>query len=149
MACIHMTHVPYRGGGPAINDLIAGQVQVMFIAPGIVTQHIAMGKLRALAVTTMVRSDVLPDVPAMADFLPGYQTSGWFGIGVRTGTPKSIIAMLNKKINACLAELEIKSRIAAMGATVLAGSPDDFGKLIADETAKFAKVIVAAKVKMR
>jgi tripartite-type tricarboxylate transporter receptor subunit TctC len=147
MAGVDMVHVPYRGGGPALNDLLGGQVQVMFPATVSSLQYIRAGRLRALAVTSATRSDALPDIPTVGDFLPGYEATGWFGIGTPKGTPVEIIDMLNKEINAALAEPKMKSRLADLGGTVLPGSPADFGKLIADETEKWGKVIRAANIK--
>jgi tripartite-type tricarboxylate transporter receptor subunit TctC len=147
MAGVDMVHVPYRGGGPALNDLLGGQVQVMFPATVSSLQYIRAGRLCALAVTSATRSDALPDIPTVGDFLPGYEASGWFGIGTPKGTPVEIIDMLNKEINASLAEPKMKSRLADLGGTVLPGSPADFGKLIADETEKWGKVIRAANIK--
>jgi len=148
MAGIEMTHVPYRGAAPAVTDLIAGQVQVAFDPMSSSIVHIKAGKLRALAVTTANRSDVLPDIPTVGDFLPGFEASGWFGIGAPKGTPAEIVAKLNREINAGLADTKIKARIADLGNTVLAGSPADFGKLIADETEKWGKVIRALNIKV-
>jgi tripartite-type tricarboxylate transporter receptor subunit TctC len=145
MTGINMTHVPYRGGGPALTDLLSGQVQVMFATMSSSIEHIRVGKLRALAVTTAMRSPALPDVSVAGDFVPGYEASGWNGIGAPKSTPAEIIDKLNKEINAGLADPKMKDRLAEMGATVLAGSPADFGKLIADE--KWGKVIRAANIK--
>jgi len=147
MAGIEMTHVPYRGAAPAVTDLIAGQVQVAFDPMSSSIVHIKAGKLRALAVTTANRSDVLPDIPTVSDFLPGFEASGWFGIGAPKGTPAEIIDKLNREINAGLDDAKVRARIAELGNTVLAGSPADFGKLIAEETEKWGKVIRAANIK--
>jgi tripartite-type tricarboxylate transporter receptor subunit TctC len=147
MAGIEMTHVPYRGAAPAVTDLIAGQVQVAFDPMSSSIVHIKAGKLRALAVTTANRSDVLPDIPTVGDFLPGFEASGWFGIGAPKGTPAEIIDKLNREINAGLDDAKVRARIAELGNTVLAGSPADFGRLIADETEKWGKVIRAANIK--
>ena len=141
MAGVDMVHVPYRGDGPALTDLIGGQVQVMFAAMPSSIEYIRAGKLRALAVTTATRSEALPDIPTVGDFVPGYEASGWYGIGAPKNTPAEIIDKLNKEINAGLADPKIKARLADLGGTVLPGSPADFGKLIADETEKWAKVI--------
>jgi tripartite-type tricarboxylate transporter receptor subunit TctC len=147
MAGVNMVHVPYRGGAPAVTDLISGQVQVMFVAmPGAI-EHIRAGKLRPLAVTTTMRSEVLPGIPTVGEFVPGYEASVWFGVGAPKNTPADIIDKLNKEINAALADPKIKARFAALGGTVLPGSPADFGNLIADETEKWAKVIRAAGIK--
>jgi tripartite-type tricarboxylate transporter receptor subunit TctC len=147
MASVDMVHVPYRGGGPALTDLIAGQVQVMF--PGAVSsiEYIRAGRLRALAVTAATRSDELPDIPTLGEFLPGYEASQWFGIGAPKNTPTEVVDKLNKEINAGLADPKIKARLADLGSTALAGSPADFGRLIADETEKWGKVIRAANIK--
>ena len=147
MAGVNMVHVPYRGGAPALTDLIGGQVQVMFIGPIEVVEHIKTGRLRALAVSTAKRLDVLPDLPTVADFVPGYESSSWFGIGAPRSTPAEIIGKLNSEINNALADPKIKARLADLGTTVLGGSPDEFGKLIADETEKWAKVVRAANIK--
>ena len=147
MAGIEMTHVPYRGAAPAVTDLIAGQVQVAFDPMSSSIVHIKAGKLRALAVTTANRSDVLPDIPTVGDFLPGFEASGWFGIGAPKGTPAEIIDKLNREINAGLDDAKVRARIAELGNTVLAGSPADFGKLIADETEKWGKVVRTANIK--
>ena len=147
MAGVDMVHVPYRGGGPAFNDLLAGQVQVMF--PTIVSSigYIRAGRLRALAVTTATRSDALPDIPTVGEFLPGYEGSNWYGLGVPKATPAEIVNKLNKEVNAALDDPKMKARLADLGGTVLPGTPADFGKLIADETEKWAKVIRAANIK--
>ena len=147
MAGVNLTHVPYRGGAPAIADLLGGQVQVMFASPSISLEHVRAGKLRALAVTTATRSAMLPDVPTVGDFLSGFEASVWLGIGAPKNTPAEIIDKLNKEINAGLADPKIKARFAALGSTILPGSPGDFGKLIAEETEKWAKVIRAANIK--
>jgi tripartite-type tricarboxylate transporter receptor subunit TctC len=147
MAGVNMVHVPYRGGGPAFNDLLAGQVQVMFPTTVGSIGYIRAGRLRALAVTTATRSDVLPDVPTVDEFLPGYEASAWFGVGAPKATPAEIIEKLNEEINAGLADPKIKARLADLGGTVLALSPADFGKLVADETEKWGKVIRAANIK--
>lgn len=147
MAGVNLTHVPYRGGAPAVNDLLGGQVQVMFASPSISIEHVRAGRLRALAVTTATRSQALPDVPTVGEFLPGFEASVWLGIGAPRNTPAEIIDRLNKEINAALADPGIRSRFAGFGSTVLPGSPSDFGKLIADETEKWAKVIRAANIK--
>jgi tripartite-type tricarboxylate transporter receptor subunit TctC len=146
MAGVDLVHVPYRGGGPALNDLIAGQVQVMF--PGTVAyiDHIRAGRVRALAVTAATRSDKLPDVPTLSKFVPGYEASQWFGIGAPKNTPTEVVDVLNKEINSGLADPKIKARLADLGSAALAGSPADFGKLIADETEKWGKVIKFARI---
>jgi tripartite-type tricarboxylate transporter receptor subunit TctC len=147
MAGVNLIHVPYRGGAPAVTDLLGGQVQVMFASPSISIEHVRAGKLRALAVTTATRSGALPDVPTVGDFLSGFEASVWLGIGAPKNTPAEIIDKLNKEINAGLAEPKIRARFADLGSTVLPGSPSDFGKLIADETEKWGKVIRAANIK--
>jgi tripartite-type tricarboxylate transporter receptor subunit TctC len=147
MAGVNMVHVPYRGGGPLTIDLIGGQVQVTFnrIAPMI--GYIRTGKLRALAVTTATRSPTMPDIPTVGDFVPGYETSAWLGIGAPKNTPAEIISKLNSEINAALASPVMKARLADQGGAPLPGSPADFGKLIAEETEKWGKVIRAANIK--
>jgi tripartite-type tricarboxylate transporter receptor subunit TctC len=148
MAGIDMVHVPYRGGeAPALTGLMGGQVQVMFANVPPAIGQIRAGKLRALAVSTATRSEALPDVPTVGEFLAGYEASAWYGICAPRGTPVDIIDKLNKEINAALADPNIKARFADLGATVLAGSPADFGKFIADETEKWGKVIRAANIK--
>jgi tripartite-type tricarboxylate transporter receptor subunit TctC len=147
MAGIDMIHVPYRGGGQVMTDLIAGQVQVSFIGLAVAIEHIRAGKLRALAVTTATRSDVLPDVPTVGDFVPGYEASAFWGVGAPRNTPAEIIDKLNKEINAGLSDPKLMGRLAEGGSTVLAGSPADFGKFIGDETEKWAKVIKFAGVR--
>jgi tripartite-type tricarboxylate transporter receptor subunit TctC len=147
MAGVDMVHVPYRGSAPALTDLLGGQVQVMFDPLPSSIEHIRAARLRALAVTTTTRSDVLPDVPTVAEFLPGYEASTWFGAGVPRNTPAGIVGRLNKEINGGLAEATIKARLADLGGTALSGSPADFAKLIVDETEKWAKVIRFAGIK--
>jgi tripartite-type tricarboxylate transporter receptor subunit TctC len=147
MAGVDIVHVPYRGEAPALTDLLAGQVQVMFGSETATIEHIKAGKLRALAVTTAMRSQLLPDLPTVADFVPGYEASGWFGVGAPKATPAEIVEKLNKEINAALADPKIKARLADPGGTVLPGSPADFGKHIAEETEKWGKVIRAANIK--
>ena len=141
MTGVNMVHVPYRGGAPALTDMISGQVQVMFDNVPTSIEFIRAGKLRALAVTTATRSEVLPDLPTVADFVPGYEASAWYGVGVPKGTPDNVIDKLNKEINAILADPKAKARLADLGASLLAGSPADFGKLVADETEKWGKVV--------
>jgi tripartite-type tricarboxylate transporter receptor subunit TctC len=147
MAGIKMVHVPYRGTGPALTDLIGGQVQMYFDGIPTSIEHIRSGKLRALAVTSTSRSVVLPDIPALSDFLPGFEASFWGGVGAPSNTPAEIVHKLNKEINVGLADPKIKARLADLGGTVLGGSPVEFGKLIADETEKWAKVIKFAGIK--
>src|SRR5262249_19328065 len=141
MAGVNLVHVPYRGGGPALTDLLGGQVQVYF--PGTVSSigYIKTGRLRALAVTTATRSDALPDIPTVGEFVPGYEASGGVGGGAAKNTPAEIVAKLNTEVNAALADPKLKARLADVGGTVLVGSSADFGKLIAEETEKWAKVV--------
>jgi len=141
MAGVDMLHVPYRGGGPALADLLAGQVPLMFDTLATSIEHIRAGKLRALAVTGAVRSQVLPDTPTVGDFVPGYEAIGWQGVGAPRNTPAEIIDKLNKEINAGLGDPRIKARVADLGGTVFISSPADFGKFIAVYTEKWAKVI--------
>jgi tripartite-type tricarboxylate transporter receptor subunit TctC len=141
MAGVDLVHVPYRGGGQVMTDLISGQVQVSFIGLTVAIEHIRSGKVRALAVTTATRSDVLPDIPTVGDFVPGYEASAWFGIGAPKNTPTEIVDKLNEAINAGLADPKLKARFADLGGTVLPGSPADFGKVIADDTEKWGKVV--------
>ena len=147
MAGIKMLHVPYRGQGPALTDLLGGQVQVLFVTTPGTTDYIRTGQLRGLAVTTANRAEVLPDVPTLGDFVPGYETSQWYGLGAPRRTPAAVIDKLNKEINAALADPKMKARFADLGGEPFAGSPADFGKLIADETAKWANVVKFANIK--
>lgn len=147
MTGVDMVDVPYRGVAPAMTDLIAGQVQVLFTSILSSIEYIRSGKLRPLAVTTTTRSEALPDTPAMADFVPGYEASQWYGVGLPKNAPAEIIEKLNKEINTGLAEPKMKARLTDLGGTVLAGSPTEFGRLIADETEKWSKVIRAANIK--
>jgi tripartite-type tricarboxylate transporter receptor subunit TctC len=142
-----MTHVPYRGSAPALTDLIAGRVQVMFDLMPSSIGYIRGGKLKPLAVTTLARSDALPEVPSVADFVPGYEASAVGGFGAPKGTPREIVDRLNAEINAALADPGIKARLADLGGTPLPGTPADFKKLIAGETEKWAKVIRAENIK--
>ena len=144
---VHMTHVPYRGSGPMLNDLVGGQVQFAFDGIASSIGHIRSGRLRALGVGNATRVDVLPDVPAVAEFLPGYEASGIQGLGAPRNTPVEIIDKLNREINTALADPKIKAQLADLGSPALAGSPADFGKHIADETEKWAKVIKFAGIK--
>jgi tripartite-type tricarboxylate transporter receptor subunit TctC len=147
MAGIDLLHVPYRGAGPMLTDLVGGQVQMAFdILPASI-EHIRAGKLRALAVTTAMRSEVLPNVPTVGDFLPGYEASGWQGVVAPKNTPTEIIEKLNKELNAALADPKIKARIAELGTAVFPTSPTEFGNFIAEETEKWGKVIRALKLK--
>jgi tripartite-type tricarboxylate transporter receptor subunit TctC len=147
MTGIDMVHVPYRGAVQAVTDLISGQVQAMFIVPGVVTEHIKAGKLRAVAVTAATRSDMLPDLPTMNSIVTGYDATTWFGIGAPKGMPSEIVDKLNKEINVALANPKINAQLADLGGTSLTLSPAEFGKLIADDTEKWAKVIRAANIK--
>jgi tripartite-type tricarboxylate transporter receptor subunit TctC len=140
MTGINMTHVPYRGSAPALTDMISGQVQVMFDNIPTSIEHIRAGKLRALAVTGSTRSELLPDIPMVADYIPGYEASAWYGLGAPRGTPPEIIEKLNTTVNAILAEPAVKKKFADMGATLIVSSPADFGKYVADETEKWGKV---------
>jgi tripartite-type tricarboxylate transporter receptor subunit TctC len=141
MTGVDIVHVPYRGSAQALTDMLGGQVQVMFDNVPTSLEHIRSGKLRPLAVTTSTRSEVLPDVPTVADFVPGYESSAWYGVAVPRGTPPEIVGMLNRAINAGLADPKLKARFAELSAAVLPGSPADFGKLLVDETEKWAKVV--------
>jgi tripartite-type tricarboxylate transporter receptor subunit TctC len=147
MAGVNMVHVPYRGAAPALTDLFAGQVQVMFVSIGTSIEYIKTGRLRALAVTTATRSDALPDVPTVGESVPGFEANTWQGIGAPKNTPAEIIDKLNREINAGLADPKIKARLADFGGTLLAGSPTDFGRLIADETEKWGKVVKFTGIK--
>jgi tripartite-type tricarboxylate transporter receptor subunit TctC len=147
MSGINMIHVPYRGGAPAITDLLGGQVQVLFGNMESSIEHIRAGRLRALAVTTSTRSAALPDIPTIAEFVPGYEASGWQGIGAPKDTPADIVNRLNEQINAGLADPKVKTRLADLGGAPLVQSPAKFGKLLADETEKWGKVIRAANIK--
>jgi tripartite-type tricarboxylate transporter receptor subunit TctC len=146
MAGVDLLHVPYRGAAPALTDLLGGQVQVYFGPIPSSIEYIKTGKLRALAVTTATRSDALPDIPAMGEFLPGYEASTWNGLGAPRNTPVEIIEKLNTEINAGLADPTIKARIADLGGTVFSSTPADFGKFIADETEKWSKVVKFAGI---
>jgi tripartite-type tricarboxylate transporter receptor subunit TctC len=148
MTGVDMLHVPYRGMGPALTDLLGGQVQVTFDNLPSSIGYIRGGKLRPLAVTTATRSEVLPDIPIMADFVPGFEASAWFGVGAPRSTPDEIVEKLNKEINAILADPKMKARLADLGAVGFVLSPADFGKFIAGETEKWSKVIRAANIKV-
>jgi len=148
MAGVDLVHVPYRGGAPATTDLIAGHLHVIFSPVSESIQHVRAGKLRALAVTTTTRLDVLPDLPPVADFVPGYEASGFAGIGVPTNTPADIIALLNKELNAGLADPKIKERIEELGGTVAGGTPAEFAAILAEAVEKWAKVINFAGIKV-
>ena len=147
MAGVDLVHVPYRGGGPAYADLLGRQVQVFF--PTLVSsiEYVRAGSLRALAVTTATRSEALPDIPTVGEVVPGYEASSVYGLGAPKNTPTEIIDKLNREINAALADPNMKARLADLGGTVLSGTPADFGKLIADETEEWAKVIRTANIK--
>jgi tripartite-type tricarboxylate transporter receptor subunit TctC len=147
MAGVDMVHLPYRGQGPALTDLLGGQVQVYFAATVGSIEYIRTGKLRALAVTAATRSDALPDIPTVGEFVPGYEASIWFGVGAPKATPAEVIGKLNKEINAALADPKMKARLAELGGTAFVGSPADFGKFIAEETEKWGKVIRALNIK--
>ena len=147
MAGVNLVHVPYRGQGPALTDLLGGQVQVLFAATPGTTEYITTGKLRALAVTSGSRAEMLPELKTVADFVPGYEASQWYGIGVPRNTPVEIVDKLNKEINAAIADPAMKARFAAIGGEPLPGSPAEFGKLIAEETEKWGRVVRAAGIK--
>jgi tripartite-type tricarboxylate transporter receptor subunit TctC len=147
MSGIDMVHVPYRGAPPAMTDLLSGQVQVYFASTPVAIEHIKAGKLRALAVTAAARWEGLSDIPTVGNFLPGYEASVWFGVGAPKGTSVDIVDKLNREINACLADSKIKARLADLGGTIMPGTPADFGRFIADETEKWAKVIKFAGIK--
>ena len=144
---VNLVHVPYRGAGPALVDLLGGQVQVMFVGIVEAIEYIKAGRLRALAVTTATRSPALPDIPTVGEFVAGYDAITFYGIGAPKGTPADIIDKLNKETNAGLADSKLKAKLAELGGTPFAGPPGDFGKLIADETEKWAKVIQTARIK--
>ena len=141
MTGVNMIHVPYRGGALALTDMIGGQVQVMFDNIPTAMEHVRSGKLRGLAVTGAGRSETLPDLPTVADFVPGYEATSWYGLGAPKGTPAEIIEKLNREVNAILADPKTKARFAELGASLLPGSAADFGKLVADETEKWGKVV--------
>jgi tripartite-type tricarboxylate transporter receptor subunit TctC len=147
MAGVNLVHVPYRGGAPALTDLLGGQVQVYFGALASSIEYIKAGKLRALAVTTATRSEALPDIPTVGEFVPGYEASQWYGLGAPKNTPAEIVEKLNREINAALADPKIKARLADLGGTPFPGSSADFGRFITAETEKWGKVIRAANIK--
>jgi tripartite-type tricarboxylate transporter receptor subunit TctC len=147
MAGVNLVHVPYRGNAPALTDLIAGQVEVLFPSAASSIEYVRTGKLRGLAVTGATRSDALPDLPTVAEFMPGYEASSFYGIGAPRNTPAEIVDKLNREVNAGLADPKMKVRLAELGGVAIAGSPTDFGKLIASETDKWAKVIKFAGIK--
>jgi tripartite-type tricarboxylate transporter receptor subunit TctC len=142
-----MVHVPYKGGAPALTDLIGGQVQLLFISAGASIQYLKTGQLRALAISSAARSEALPDIPTVNESVPGYEVSSWFGIGAPRNTPADVVDMLNKEINAGLADPKIKARLADADAAPFIARPAEFGKFIAAETEKWAKVIRAANIK--
>jgi tripartite-type tricarboxylate transporter receptor subunit TctC len=148
MTGVNLVHVPYRGGAPAASDLVGGHIQLIFAPVSEAIEHIKAGKLRALAVTTASRLDVFPDVPTVADSVPGYEASGFAGIGVPRNTPAEIIALLNKELNAGLADSKVKARIEELGGTVVGGTAAEFGAIIAEATEKWAKVIKFAGIKV-
>jgi tripartite-type tricarboxylate transporter receptor subunit TctC len=147
MAGVNMVHVPYRGQGPALVDLLGGQVQVLFATSPGTTEYIRTGKLRALAVTTAARAEMLPDLPTLGDFVSGYQASQWYGVGAPKSTPIEIVNKLNKEINSAFADPRMKARFADIGGEALAGSPSEFGMFITEETEKWAKVVKFAGMK--
>jgi len=147
MAGVDLVHIPYRGGASAVTELIAGRVQVLFIGPAASVEYVRAGKLRALAVTSKKRWDVLPELPTVDEFVPGYEASAFFGLGAPRNTPAQIVDRLNQEINAGLADPKIKARLVDLGGTVLAGAPTNFGELIAAETEKWMKVIKFAGIK--
>jgi tripartite-type tricarboxylate transporter receptor subunit TctC len=147
MAGVNLVHVPYRGQGPAMTDLLGGQLQVIFATTPGTTEYVRIGKLNALAVTTAQRAEALPDVPTVAEFVPGYESSQWYGIGTPKGTPAEIVDRLNREVNAALVDAKMKTRLADVGGTVLPGSPADFAKLIAGEIEKWGKVVKFAGIR--
>jgi tripartite-type tricarboxylate transporter receptor subunit TctC len=147
MTGVNWVHVPYRGAAPAVADLLAGQVQVFFDPIPNSIAYIRAGQVRPLATTSATRSEALPDVPTVSEFVPGYEASFWYGVGAPKATPTEVVERLNKEINAGLVDPKIKVRLADLGCTPLVGSPADFGKHIADETEKWAKVIKFANIK--
>ena len=147
MAGVEMIHVPYRGGGAVLSDLLGGQVHVLFGTTSLTVEHVRAGKLRPLAMTSATRWEGLPDIPTVSDFVPGYEATSVFGLGAPKNTPVEIIDKLNREINAALDDPKLKTRLVDLGGTLLAGSPADFGKLIADDTEKWGKVIRAANIK--
>jgi tripartite-type tricarboxylate transporter receptor subunit TctC len=147
MAGVNLVHVPYRSNGPALVALLGGQAEVLFPSLPSSIEYIRTGKLRGLAVTTAMRSEAMPELPTVGEFVPGYEISLWYGVGAPKGTPTEVIDKLNREINEILADPKAKARLADLGGTVLAGSPADFGKYIADETEKWAKVIKSVGIK--
>ena len=149
MAGVNLVHVPYRGAGPALIDLLGGQVQMTFASTASSIEYIRAGRLRALAVTTATRSDALPDIPTVAEFVPGYEGSGWWGIGAPKNTPADIVEKLNKETNGALVDPKMKARLLDLGGTPMPMTPADFGKFIGDETEKWGKVIRAANIELQ
>jgi tripartite-type tricarboxylate transporter receptor subunit TctC len=147
MAGVNLVHVPYRGQGPAMTDLLGGQLQVIFATTPGTTEYVRTGKLRALAVTTRERADALPEVPTVADSVPGYESSQWYGIGAPKGTPAEIVNKLNRETNAALVDPRMKARLADLGGTMLPGSPADFAKLITGEIEKWGRVVKFAGIR--
>jgi tripartite-type tricarboxylate transporter receptor subunit TctC len=147
MTGVEMLHVPYRGGGPTLTDLLAGQVQVMFPTLGSSIGYVKSGKLRGLAVTGATRSEALPDIPRVGEFVPGYEASGWQGIGAPKNTPTEVVDKLNMEINAALADPKLNARLADLGSSALVNSPAAFEKFIVEYTDKWAKVIRTANIK--
>ena len=147
MVGIDLIHVPYRGASQAITDLIGGQVQVAIVTLAASMEHIRAGKLRPIAMTTQTRLDFLPDLPTVSEIVPGYEASGWLGIGAPSSTPRDVIDRLNREINAGLADHGLKAKLADLGLTPIIGSPADFGRLIAEETEKWGKVVKFAGIK--
>jgi tripartite-type tricarboxylate transporter receptor subunit TctC len=147
MAGVKVVHVPYRGNAPALSDLLGGQVEFMFASAPSTIEYVKTGKLRALAITTTERSEALADVPTVAEFLPGFEASSWYGMGAPKNTPTEIVQKLNREVNAGLDDAAMKARLIGLGGIAIAGSPADFGKLIADETEKWGKVVRAANIK--
>jgi len=147
IAGVDIVHVPYRSAAAALTDLLSGQVQIMFPVPAAATEHIREGTLRPLAVGTATRWQTLPDVPALGEFLPGFEASAWFGIVAPRNTPAGIVDKLNNEVNGALADPKIKARLANLGGTVLASSPTEFGNLITEETKKWGEVIRTANIK--
>lgn len=148
MTGVSLQHVPYRGSAPALNDLLGGQVQVMFDAMPSAIAHVKSGRLRALAVTTARRAAALPDLPTIGEFIPGYEASSWYGIGAPARTPVEIVALLNREINATLLDPKVRTRLAELGGSELGGTSADLGRLVADETDKWRNVIRAANIKL-
>jgi tripartite-type tricarboxylate transporter receptor subunit TctC len=147
MADVNMLHVPYRGESPALSDLLGGQVHVLFSGLAQAIEHIRAGRLRPLGLTTATRSEALPDIPTVSEFVPGYDATGWMGIGAPKNTPAEIVDKLNREINASLTDPKMKARLAGLGATALTGSPANFGKVIADDTERWGKVVRLANIK--